>query len=138
MIIWLTGNSGSGKTTLANIIASYYDVIILDGDEMRESISIDLGLSKEDREEHNLRVARLALNLSKQGKIVIVSLICPYESLREKVKEITNCIFVYIPGGVEHVDYPYEIPINTFDFVYNRKSNVLIGIKPSLATDFSI
>ena len=61
-IVWLTGNSGAGKTTIAKCYQGEYDkhCIILDGDEMRQSVSLGAGFSKEAREEHNLRVARLA------------------------------------------------------------------------------
>src|SRR5262249_50712566 len=41
-IVWLTGQSGSGKTTLAAAIkALINDAVILDGDDMRESISVE-------------------------------------------------------------------------------------------------
>src|SRR6185436_1892713 len=76
-IVWLTGQSGSGKTTLANAIKDELgSVVILDGNEMRESISAE-GFSPDDRHAHNLRVARLAQVLSKQA-IVVVSVIAPF------------------------------------------------------------
>ncbi len=105
MIHWITGNSGSGKTTLAKRMKK--EDIILDGDDMRE-VWPGLGFSKEDRYEQNLRIARLAKTLEKQGFDVIVSTICPYKKLREKVKEITGCRFIYLEGGKEGKDYPYE------------------------------
>ena len=109
MILWLTGNSGAGKTTLAKKLAGKNSVV-LDGDEMRGAISNDLGLSSEDRREHCLRVARLAVVLESQGLAVIVSVICPFENLRNEVQTITDCSFIYLPGGKEGVEYPYEIP----------------------------
>ena len=48
-IFWFTGQSGSGKTTLAYAWNKEFDAIVLDGDEMRESISLEEGFSKEDR-----------------------------------------------------------------------------------------
>ena len=58
-VIWLTGNSGAGKTTTAYNFKKKLEecgkqCIILDGDEMRSSISLGAGFSKEAREEHNL------------------------------------------------------------------------------------
>ena len=112
MIIWLTGNSGAGKTTLAELIKLISpDVIHLDGDDIRERVTgFDLG--EKDRRAHNLNVARWAKLLSDQGKTVIVSLICPYEDLREEIKRITHCQFVYIeyPGDDEIEEKPYEKP----------------------------
>lgn len=105
MITWITGNSGSGKTTLAKKMQ--HQEVILDGDMMR-GVWHDLGLSKEDRWEHNLRIARLAKALEEQDFDVIVSTICPYRDLREEVRKITNCRFIYLEGGKSGVEYPYE------------------------------
>ncbi len=105
MIWWLTGNSGAGKTTLANRIK---DVVVLDGDELRHCWK--LGFSKEDRREQNLRTARLAKMIDKQGYDVVISTICPYKDLRKEVQEITGCKFVYLDGGKESTEeYPYEL-----------------------------
>ena len=60
-VIWLTGNSGSGKTSLANALCTKMRAIKLDGNEMRDSISVGAGFSEEERLKHNLRVARLSL-----------------------------------------------------------------------------
>lgn len=92
--IWMTGLSGSGKSTLAGILKESletdYDrfVEILDGDEVRKGLSRDLGLSKEDREEHARRVSYLAKVLSRNGVISIVALISPYRSSRASAKEV--------------------------------------------------
>jgi len=107
MITWITGQSGSGKTTLANKMRK--NEVMLDGDMMRD-VWTDLGLSKKDRYEQNFRIARLAKKLEEQGFDVIVSTICPYRKLREEVKKITNCRFIYLEGGKKTSSkYPYEI-----------------------------
>lgn len=84
MIIWLTGQSGSGKTTLANALQKEWPCIILDGNEMRKSISLGAGFSRANRTEHNLRVARLAKVLSKQSNVV-VAVIAPIKHVREQI-----------------------------------------------------
>ncbi len=109
-IIWLTGQSGSGKSTLANALQKQIGGVVLDGDEMREAISQGLGFSKEDRHVHNLRVARLALTLSKKN-LVIVSVIAPFESAREKIREIASPFWVYVKKKLpKKKDRPYERP----------------------------
>ena len=108
--IWMTGLSGSGKSTLANLLKEKYEkefgrfVEILDGDEVRKGLSKDLGLSKEDREEHARRVSYLAKVLSRNGVISIVALISPYKSSRERAKELIGpdkFVEVYIKASLD-------------------------------------
>ena len=54
MVVWLIGLSGAGKSTLANEIVSGaniegVNIILLDGDVVREIFGNDLGYSIEDR-----------------------------------------------------------------------------------------
>jgi adenylylsulfate kinase len=117
-IIWLTGQSGSGKTTIANILKQKIGGVILDGNEMRKTISLGLGFSKTDREIHNLRVARLAKVLSRETP-VIVAIIAPFESTRRKIDTIAKPIWVYVERNVKITrKRPYEIPKR-----YNIKVN---------------
>lgn len=106
MITWIYGNSGSGKTTLAHKMRT--TEIILDGDEMR-TIWPGLGFSEADRREQNMRVARLAKMLNDQDFDVIVATICPYRDLRDAVQQITDCRFIYLEGGKNGEDYPFEV-----------------------------
>ncbi len=97
MIIWITGKSGAGKTTLAKELCLKMQAVNLDGDEMRASISTDLGFSDQDRITNNLRIARLAKVMENQGFDVVISTICPdIEDLREQVKSITKCKFIHL------------------------------------------
>ena len=85
---------------------------MLDGDEMRQSISLGLGFTKNDRDRHNLRVARLAKVLSKKN-IVIVSVIAPFKATRKKIDKIADPIWIYVKKGFEPAnEKPYEIPTN--------------------------
>ena len=121
-IFWLTGNSGTGKTTLATGVSRYFNevdndspikcrVIVLDGDEMRASISTEEGFSAEERRRHNLRVARLAKVLQAQGFLVVIAVIAPFQSVRDEIDAICHPRWVYIKcSGLEAPDRPYEQP----------------------------
>lgn len=126
-IVWLTGNVGAGKTSLAYLLKERLDnAVVLDGDEMRASISTDKGFSMEDREEHNLRVARLAKMLNNQGHNVIVSVIAPFEKSRKKIDKICRPYWIYVQGGVENnSDMPYEPPTNPHLVIEKSKKSLL-------------
>lgn len=91
-IYWIRGKRKSGKTTTAKELQKLMpNSINLDGDEMRASISEDLGFSDKDRLTNNIRIAKLAKLLESQGFPVIVSTICPYP---KEVYHITGCKFI--------------------------------------------
>ena len=127
MIIWLTGNSGTGKTTIGKLLAHHFEAILLDGDEMRNTISLGAGFSAEDREEHNLRVARLAKLLDSQGKDVIVSVIAPYEATRKKIDKMICPLWIYFyrPSLPVCEDKPYEPPINYFASINTDEQSIM-------------
>lgn len=134
-VVWLTGNSGAGKTTLAyNLKKVNKYIIILDGDELRNSISLGLGFSKEDREEHNLRVARLAEVMRKQGHLVIISVIAPFASTRKKLEAIVPIKWVYVKRDLPlDSNKPYEIPTKP-DLIIDNGKNDALGARGILNT----
>ena len=106
-VIWLTGIPGSGKTTLALELQKHYEkkgspIEILDGDEIRKTLSKDLGFSPEDRKEHNRRVIFVAKILAKNGVTTIIPLISPYRETRANArKEIPNFVEVWVKASVD-------------------------------------
>lgn len=105
-MIWIYGNSGAGKSTLANKLKTL-NTIILDGDELRSCWK--LGFTKEDRWEQNMRAARLAMILEKQGFEVIVALICPFRDLRAEITKLCSPRWILVEGGKESSEkYPFE------------------------------
>lgn len=109
-VVWMTGLPASGKSTLAQLLRKTLSedygryVEVLDGDEIRRGLSRDLGLSKEDREEHAYRVSYLAKVLARNDVIVIVSLISPYRSSRAQAREMVGqerFVEVYIRAPLE-------------------------------------
>ena len=89
----MTGLPGSGKSTIAGLLSKRLEgefgkfVEVLDGDEIRKGLSKDLGLSREDREEHARRVSYLAKVLSRNGIVSVVALISPYRTSRASARE---------------------------------------------------
>jgi adenylylsulfate kinase len=80
MVIWMAGLSGAGKTTVCRLLfdglkASLPELVLLDGDGVREAFGNDLGHTEADRVRQVSRVQRLARLLSDQGLVVIVALV---------------------------------------------------------------
>nr|WP_206702139.1 adenylyl-sulfate kinase [Bacillus vallismortis] len=94
-ILWLTGLSGSGKSTIANAAARElfeqgYQVIVLDGDNIRHGLNKDLGFSDEDRKENIRRIGEVAKLFVQQGTIVITAFISPFREDREQVRQLVG------------------------------------------------
>ena len=90
--IWLTGLSGAGKSTIAEALvprlrAAGHQVDILDGDEVRQVLTADLGFSREDRITNVRRIGYVAEVLSRNGVLTLVPVIAPYAEARDSVAE---------------------------------------------------
>ena len=105
--LWLTGLSGSGKTTIALLVeaelkARGLKIERLDGDTVRQSLTRDLGFSKEDRDKNIERVTFVAKLLSRNGVGVIASFISPYVVTRAMIRrETTNFVEVFVDAPIE-------------------------------------
>jgi adenylylsulfate kinase len=100
-VVWLEGLPCSGKTTAARSVAERlrstgWKVEILDGDEIREMFSADLGFSRKDRDLHARRVSHVARMLARNGVAVLVALITPYEMTRQTARSIIGDRFTEI------------------------------------------
>ncbi len=140
LTIWFTGLSSAGKTTLSHALyerlwAMGYRVETLDGDAVRKTLCRDLGFSKADRDENIRRIGFMAELLTRNGVIVLVSVISPYREIRDEVRgRIGDFVEVYVNAplevceqrdikglyrkvregqfsGLSGVDDPYEPPV---------------------------
>ncbi len=143
--LFFTGLSGAGKSTLAKALSTilseiqYRKITLLDGDVIRKNLSPDLGFSANDRSLNVRRVGFVASEITKNGGLAICSLIAPYESDRNSVREYIapqgKYVEIYLSTPLEiceerdvkglyakarrgeipnftGIDDPYEIPQN--------------------------
>lgn len=107
LCLWFTGLSAAGKTTLCRaaeteLRAVGYRVRVLDAEDLRHTVSRDLGFSRADRDENVARIAALACDLVQQGWIVLVAAISPYAQARARARaRIGNFLEVYVDAPLE-------------------------------------
>ena len=100
--VWFTGFSGAGKSTIADALTNELksqgcQLEVLDGDEVRENLTKDLGFSKEDRDTNIRRIGFVAKLLARNGVIVLVPVISPYRAIREEMRtSIGSFIEVFV------------------------------------------
>lgn len=92
VLYWITGLSGAGKTTIGNRL--YYEmrkeqdnVLLLDGDILKNIVSDKLGYSQDDRRKRAMKYALLCKMLTDQGMIVICCTIAMFDEVREWNRE---------------------------------------------------
>jgi adenylyl-sulfate kinase len=106
-VVWFTGLPSSGKSTIARevyrqLLDRHCAVELLDGSEVRESLSRGLGFSREDREENVRRIGYVAKLLSRNGVIAICAAVSPFRATRDEVRRnTTNFLEVYVECPVE-------------------------------------
>lgn len=108
--VWLTGLSGAGKSTIANALEVQLHragrhTYVLDGDNIRQGLSRDLGFSDADRAENIRRVAEVARLFVDAGAIVIVAFISPFRAERAAARALFAAgdfleVFVDVPLAV--------------------------------------
>ena len=141
LTVWFTGLPSAGKTTIARalekrLLDDGHRVEILDGDVVRTYLTKDLGYSREDRDENIRRIGFVAHMLSRNGVVVLCSVVSPYREVREELRTLHDGRFieVYVStpvdvcsqrdvkglyakqqsgemSGLTGVDDPYEPPL---------------------------
>jgi bifunctional enzyme CysN/CysC len=89
--VWLTGLSGSGKSSVSVALERVLlehgrPALVLDGDNLRHGLNVDLGLSPKDRAENVRRVGEVAKLFAGVGWVAIVPVISPYAADRDLVR----------------------------------------------------
>ncbi|MDA0337091.1 MAG: sulfate adenylyltransferase subunit CysN [bacterium] len=93
--ILLTGLAGSGKTSIAyalerRLFESGRAATVLDGQNMRQGISRDLGFTAEDRSENLRRSAEIARVINDAGLFCIAAFVAPSQLVRRKAAQVVG------------------------------------------------
>lgn len=108
MCFYFIGLSGSGKTTLSQALekrlSERFNVVMLDGDEVRKHVNPKLGFSKEDRSQNVRSIGYMASLVVKAGGICICANIAPYEEDRQYNRSLLGKSYVEI-----YMNTPLEV-----------------------------
>ena len=94
-VVWFTGLSGAGKSTIANLLEKRLHALgrrtyLLDGDNVRHGLNLDLGFTAADRVENIRRVAEVSRLMLDAGLIVLVSFISPFRAERRMARDLVE------------------------------------------------
>lgn len=107
-VYWITGLPGSGKTTIGTALYYYLrskkdNIIILDGDILKEFVGDTVGYGKEDRLARARKYSNICKMLADQGMWVIICTVAMFEEIREWNRN-------NIDGYLEiFLDVPFEV-----------------------------
>lgn len=163
MVIWIIGLSGAGKTTLANEVVAHVrrlqrNVVLIDGDMVREVFGNDLGHTMEDRRTNAKRICQLGKFLDDQGFDVVCAILSLFPEsrswnreylksyyevfidtpLQDLVKRDSKGIYRRFNSGeisdVAGMDIEFIPPINADLTIHNIESrDALLGFAKSIA-----
>ena len=111
-VVFFTGLSGSGKSTIARALAADLEdrdarhVTLLDGDEVRQLLSADLGFDAASREANIERIAYVASLVAANGGIAIAAPIAPFASGRLRARDLASPHGTFV---LVHVSTPLEV-----------------------------
>ncbi|SDN60137.1 adenylylsulfate kinase [Paenibacillus sp. yr247] len=111
-VLWFTGLSGAGKSTLAaqmemELFNRQIRCFILDGDNLRHGLNINLSFSPEDRTENIRRIGEVSKLFVEAGLITLVATISPYRADRAIVRSLFTegeFIEIYVKCTIEECE----------------------------------
>ena len=104
--IWLIGPSAAGKTTISNLLYEYLkkknNLILVDGDKIRNLYENNLGYDRESRIKNTHRYINLVKWLMDYNVSSIAAVISPFQKEREICrKNIENYFEIYLKSSIE-------------------------------------
>ena len=105
-VVMFSGLSGSGKSTIARALVDDLTergergVTLLDGDEVREHLSSELGFDARSRETNIRRIAYVASLIAAHGGLAVAAPIAPFASSRHWARDVVRTrgefVLVYV------------------------------------------
>ena len=109
VLVWFTGLPSSGKSIIAYtvehaLVARGHLAYVLDGDNIRHGLNVNLGFSAEDRAENIRRICEVGKLFADTGVITLASFVSPYRADRAAVRtamEVGDFFEVFVDTPLE-------------------------------------
>jgi len=93
LVCWFTGLSGAGKSSVAEetkrrLAVKGLEVLVLDGDAIRQKRHGHLGFTRPEIEENNRLIAEYCAGSRDRYDVILVPIISPYESSRQSARDL--------------------------------------------------
>ncbi len=148
-MFWFTGLSGAGKTSVARAVeqllkADGYSVLVLDGDDIRKRLHVDLGFTEIDIKRNNELVAELCYTYRNDYQILLVAIISPYIASRELARNLLGERFYEIYFSADLATVSARDVKGLYSKAKRREIDNLIGFsngsiyQPPLSADLVI
>lgn len=127
-VYWITGLAGAGKTTIGKLLYKKIkeikeNVVLLDGDMLREVFGNDLGFTIEERKISATRNSKICQMLALQGIDVICCTISMFEDIRKwNRKNNKNYVEIYLKVPMD------ILRIRNQKNLYSRVEQDLVGL----------
>jgi len=136
LVFWFTGLSGSGKTTVAMAVKGLLEtagkkVLILDGDDVRNRLHVDLGFSEADIKKNNQLIAGLCQAAISHYDVVMAPIISPYRASREEARLLLGKRFFEIFFAADLETVMQRDVKGLYKLARENKITNLIGYSPS-------
>ncbi len=131
-VFWFTGLSGSGKSSIANttkalLTTQGFDILIIDGDDVRKKRHNHLGFSRDDILTNNRLICRLCEANRNNYDLIFVPIISPYREGRYAARQRLKSGFyeVFVDADLETVIQ--RDPKGLYDLARVNKITNMIG-----------
>lgn len=136
LVFWFTGLSGSGKTTVAEAVKPLlekegYSVLILDGDDVRERLHVNLGFSPADIKKNNFLIAQLCMQSRFDYDVLLVPIISPYLCSRSEARNLLDNGFYEIFFSADLSTVMQRDVKGLYEKAKNNEITNMIGYSPS-------
>lgn len=137
-VYWITGLKSSGKTTIGTALyytlrKKYNNVLILDGDILKEFVGEVVGYEENERHARARRYSQLCKLLVDQGIIVVICTISMFHDIREwNRKNIKGYVEIFVDTPIELIIERDKSKLYSYDEIKSYRAMAQVPVQPDI------